>query len=143
MEDKISLALMDGRYFTRFFLSSPDFCFNLSRNNILTFHHFSYDHFLCFLPVMITKPMKMMLHISSLPLQYSHSIMRLSFNSWEVSLIYVMKRNYVLNEIVRRGKRSIYQISLGVLRSIKSIHHLIPENPIERRKMSRICDDCE
>jgi hypothetical protein len=77
------------------------------------------------------------------PLQYSHSIMRLSFNSWELSLTSVMKRSYVLNEIVRRQKRSIYQISLGVLRRIKPIHHLIPENPIERRKMSHNRDDCE
>jgi hypothetical protein len=63
-------------------------------------------------------PMKMTLQISSSsPLQSSQSIMKLSFNLWELSLISVINRLYVLNEIVRRGKRSIYLISFEVLKN--------------------------
>jgi hypothetical protein len=67
--------------------------------------------------------------------------MRLSFNFWELSLTFVMKRYYILNEIIRREKRNIYQISLGDVRIIKPIHHLILEDPLERIDMSRNRDD--
>jgi hypothetical protein len=93
---------------------------------------------------MITDPMKMTLQIpSSLPLQSFHPIMKLSFNLWELSLIYVVKRPYILNKMVRKQREKYLPDFPWSLRRIKPIHHIVPGNPIERRNMSHNHDNCE
>jgi hypothetical protein len=139
VQGKFSLALMDERYFTRLSLSNQDSRLNLSHKNVPTFQHSSHDYPLCFVPVMITDLMMMTLQIpSSPPLQSSHPIMKLSFNLWELSLISIVKRPYVLNKMVRKQREKYLPDFPWSLRRIKPIHHTVLGNPIERRKMSLV-----
>jgi hypothetical protein len=85
-----------------------------------------------------------MLQILSSPLlQYFQSMMKPSFNSWELSLIYVITNIFIFNKIVRRGKRSIYLISFEVLK--RNCIYSSPYSRESERKenMSRERDDCE